>query len=532
MKRCPSCGTENLDESKFCKDCGTSIAAVAPQRNESPVSPDTQPRSGRGQRFLLIAGAATIAIAIAIGGVWWAGDRVPRLPATDDGGRSSAGPTPGTAAQPAPPSATTIVGQPGVPGASGTTAPEPAQSPLFAGAGKIDSLEGEVRITSKSGERAAQAGLEVNEGDTIRTGANAWALIEMADGATITVRPFTQTRIETYRYAPDGAASGNRSVIALVKGALRVITGAIGQTNRRGYTISTQGATIGIRGTDHEPSYYPPGDAELAGQPPGTYDKVNDGETVIRNPRGEIAVRPGRSAFVHHDARAAPQLLAREPAFYQRHAGIDRRAAPRRTEIHQRVERDRQLRQKPSDAKSEKKTQQDRPKGPEKQQADKKGAKDQPKTGGAQAKTAQERQKTLEKQQADKKGAKDQAKTGGAQAKAAQERQKMLEKQQADKKGAKPEPKSQPKTPQELRQERLKEKEKQQAGKKDAKPQPKAGAQPKTPQELQKERLKEQEKQRADKTGAKPQPKAGARPQTPEELREERLKELERRRTQ
>ena len=311
---------------------------------------------------------------------------------------------------------------------------------------------------------------------------------------------------------------------------LRIITGAIGQTNRRGYTISTQGATIGMRGTDHEPSYYPPGDAELAGQPPGTYDKVNDGETVIRNPRGEIAVRPGRSAFVHHDARAAPQLLAREPAFYQRHAGIDRRAAPRRTEIHQRVERERPLRQKPSDAKSEKKTQQDRPKGPEKQQADKKGAKDQPKTGGAQAKTAQERQKTLEKQQADKKGAKDQAKTGGAQAKAAQERQKMLEKQQADKKGAKPEPKSQPKTPQELRQERLKEKEKQQAGKKDAKPQPKA--QPKTPQELQKERLKEQEKQRADKTGAKPQPKAGARPKTPEELREERLKELERRRTQ
>ncbi len=218
--------------------------------------------------------------------------------------------------------------------------------PLRAAVGRIDSLEGEVRIISKDGERAAKPGLEVNEGDTMRTGTDAWALLGMSDGATLTLRPSTVMRIDAYRYAPDGDPSQNRSLLALVRGALRVITGVIGQTNRQGYSISTQGATIGIRGTDHEPSYYPPGDAELAGQPPGTYDKVNAGETFIRNPRGEVVVRPGRSAFVHHSARLAPQLLQREPPFYRRHAQFDRRAAARRAEIHRRFEQER-LRQKP-----------------------------------------------------------------------------------------------------------------------------------------------------------------------------------------
>ena len=429
----------------------------------------TSPRFGRGRRLLLIAGAATIAIAIAIGGVWWGAFRVPHLSETDGGGRFGASPTPDRATQPARPSATTTVGPPSVPSAGGTTAPERTQSPLVAAVGRIDALEGEVRITSKSGERAAQAGLDVIEGDIIRTGANAWALLEMTDGATITVRPNTQARIDTYRYAPDGAASENRSVIGLAKGALRVITGLIGQTNRRGYSISTPGATIGIRGTDHEPSYYPPGDADLAGQSPGTYDKVNAGETVIRNPRGEVAVRPGRAAFVHHDARLAPQLLAREPVFYRRHAESDKPVAARRTEIHRRIERERLLRPKPPAAMLEKK-------GPQQ--------------------LRQERLKEQAQKRANEKGAKSQPKTGGAQ----------------------------PKTPQQLQQERLREQAQKRANEKGARPQPRTGgAQPKTPQQLQQERLREQAQKRANEKGARPQPRTdGAQPKTPQQLQQER----------
>lgn len=160
------------------------------------------------------------------------------------------------------------------------------------------------------------------------------------------MRPATEFRITKYRYSADGAASQNSSVLDLAKGALRMITGLIGQTNRSGYAIVTPTATMGIRGTDHEPAYQPPGASADKDQPPGTYDKVNEGETFIRNEKGQqVTVNRGRVAFMSHDRRTAPRLLQGEPKFYRRHAEIDRRTAARREALHRRIQEQRQLRQ-------------------------------------------------------------------------------------------------------------------------------------------------------------------------------------------
>ena len=217
---------------------------------------------------------------------------------------------------------------------------------LWSAVGKLDSFEGDVKISSKSGFRTVAAGLEVEEGDLVRTGANAWALFEMSDGASITVRPATELRITRYRYAANGPAAQNSSVIELARGALRVITGLIGQTNRQGYAINTATATMGIRGTDHEPAYHPPGAGADKDQPPGAYDKVNEGETFIRNEKGQqVIVNRGRVAFMSHDRRTAPRLLQNEPAFYRRNAEIDRRVVGRREAMHRRIQQQRQPRQ-------------------------------------------------------------------------------------------------------------------------------------------------------------------------------------------
>ena len=217
--------------------------------------------------------------------------------------------------------------------------------PLWAAIGTIDSFEGDVRVVSTTADRTAQAGMEINEGDTIKTGANAWALLAMTDGASMTLRPLSQLRLDTYRYDPDGETAKNASVLSLLRGAFRSVTGYIGRTNRDGYRIATPTATIGIRGTDHEPAYYPPpGAGEKPDHAPGTYDKVNEGESVIRNPRGEVPVKPGQYAFVHHNGNAAPRLLARPPAFYQRHTAFDQKAAARRQEFHRKFEEQHQRR--------------------------------------------------------------------------------------------------------------------------------------------------------------------------------------------
>jgi hypothetical protein len=209
----------------------------------------------------------------------------------------------------------------------------------FAAIGTIDSLEGEVRVVSATTDRQVQAGAEINEGDTIKTDENAWALLAMTDGASLTLRQNSQVRFDTYRYNPDADATQNNSLLSLVKGAFRSITGYIGRANRAGYRIQTPTATIGIRGTDHEPAYYPPpGPGEKMDHDPGTYDKVNDGESFIRNPKGEVSVRKGQYAFVHHNARVAPRILQRPPAFYQRHAEFDKKAAARRQDFHRKFE--------------------------------------------------------------------------------------------------------------------------------------------------------------------------------------------------
>ena len=212
-------------------------------------------------------------------------------------------------------------------------------APALAAIGTIDSLDGDVRIVTKLADRAAKAGLEINEGDTVKTGDNAWALLAMSDGASITLRPNSQLKFDTYRYDREGDAAKNTSVLSLVKGALRSVTGYIGRTNRSGYRIDTPTATIGIRGTDHEPAYYPPPvPGEKMDHEPGAYDKVNEGESFIRNPKGEISVKPGQFAFVHYDRRFAPRLLQRLPAFYQRHAEFDRHAEERRQDFHRKFE--------------------------------------------------------------------------------------------------------------------------------------------------------------------------------------------------
>jgi hypothetical protein len=195
-------------------------------------------------------------------------------------------------------------------------------------AGSVDSISGSATISRQGAQpRPLRVADQLNEGDLLATGGDSSVLLDMVDGATFTLRPNTQLRIDAYVYS-ESEASKNRSFLSLIQGAFRAVTGVIGRVNRPGYSITTATATIGIRGTDHETAYYPPGAAE-AGTEPGTYDKVNKGETFIRSPQGEVRVRPGQAGFAYYRADRTPRVLASVPAFYRRHAEIDRRLADR-----------------------------------------------------------------------------------------------------------------------------------------------------------------------------------------------------------
>ena len=190
--------------------------------------------------------------------------------------------------------------------------------------GTVFHLRGEVLAKSKSGvTRTLKKGDLVYAGEQLRSGAASEAVIKTKDAGIVAIRPNTEWVME--RYAANGKATDHQ-FLKLMTGSLRIISGWIGQINRDQHRVITPGATIGIRGTDHEPYVLK---AELGNGKfsPGTYDKVNRGQTVLDANGAGINIDKGRVGYVRDKAATAkrqramltllmPVLLDEEPDFY------------------------------------------------------------------------------------------------------------------------------------------------------------------------------------------------------------------------
>ncbi len=184
-----------------------------------------------------------------------------------------------------------------------------------------------VAIDLQGRERELQKGGDVFPGDRVVTADAALAQIRMLDGGYLSILSSTEMAIE--KFVHDEKNQSNSSIVlGLIKGGLRSITGLVGRNNPAAYQVRTSTATIGIRGTDHEPMFIPanlPGVA--AGDPsvvPGLYDKVNSGETFIRNDLGTISLKPGQVGFSPIKPEVPPQMLLKVPEFYKAKLAVDR----------------------------------------------------------------------------------------------------------------------------------------------------------------------------------------------------------------
>lgn len=206
-------------------------------------------------------------------------------------------------------------------------------------AGKIDLVAGTVTVVgADQKQRTPKKGDKLFEGDSIVTEANGELHAELTDGAVLAVRPNTAMLISKYQANGDAA---DTSVFSLLKGSFRSITGWIGKSNQANYKIITPTVTIGVRGTDHEPSVIPEGAKEGA---PGTYDRVHAGASFIESPSGRVDVAQGRAGFSAAHGRERPRVLDQVPAFY-RPARNDQRLAGRHEQISKSFEARRSARQ-------------------------------------------------------------------------------------------------------------------------------------------------------------------------------------------
>ena len=165
--------------------------------------------------------------------------------------------------------------------------------------GTVDLLSGTVTVTSIKGlPRNTTPGMALLVGDTIQTDDDSEAHATMADGAYLAVR--ANSRLKITEYAANGN-SRDSSLISLITGSLRTVTGWIAKTRPKAYRITTPTATIGVRGTDHEVIFYTAEDAETP-EEAGTHNVVYEGATTLETPKGSVDVVVGQAAYIPIDA--------------------------------------------------------------------------------------------------------------------------------------------------------------------------------------------------------------------------------------
>jgi hypothetical protein len=184
-------------------------------------------------------------------------------------------------------------------------------------------LKGDVHASNGGRSRTLREGDLVYVGERVRAESNSEAVLKTDDGGMIAVRPGAEFAAEGF------SARGEKSdnfVMRVFTGSLRIITGWIGRANRENYRVNTPTATIGVRGTDHEP-YVLDKDIESSdgAYRPGTYDKVNRGGTTLESAGKSVDIDPGKVGFVRAPGKQRtralmtlllPVVLERVPGFY------------------------------------------------------------------------------------------------------------------------------------------------------------------------------------------------------------------------
>ena len=97
-----------------------------------------------------------------------------------------------------------------------------------------------------SSEREIQRSSEIHHKDTLTSGQNARAILRFTDGTMLTMGGNTQMKVEDFNFHKDQ----KQARFEFLKGAFRVVTGAITKTSNPSFTVNTPIGSIGVRGTD------------------------------------------------------------------------------------------------------------------------------------------------------------------------------------------------------------------------------------------------------------------------------------------
>ncbi|TAG26084.1 MAG: hypothetical protein EAZ37_10630 [Burkholderiales bacterium] len=162
---------------------------------------------------------------------------------------------------------------------------------------------GEVSLQRSAASTPLTSGARVESGDLITTGSTGRTQLRFTDGGMVSLQPNSQFKIT--RYADTGDGKQDSFLVDLARGGMRALTGLIGKRNRDNYKVTTNTATIGIRGSGFAMAY----------NSDGTLGVTTEQDAIeVCTQAGCIGLNLGESAVVSN-ANSLPMRI-RERAYW------------------------------------------------------------------------------------------------------------------------------------------------------------------------------------------------------------------------
>ncbi len=152
-----------------------------------------------------------------------------------------------------------------------------------------------VAVNARKVSRKLSRGQPVFLGDKVITGENGFVRLKMIDDAVLDLRCFSIMVIEEYALSN----TSRRSILNLLQGSLKKVTGQIGKMTDDVYQLKTPVASVGVRGTEYALRVFQAkGCGGMIDADDGLYLEVIKGLVDVHNEAGSEVITKGETAYV------------------------------------------------------------------------------------------------------------------------------------------------------------------------------------------------------------------------------------------
>jgi len=166
-----------------------------------------------------------------------------------------------------------------------------------------------VAVDKRQVSRKLKQGEPVFLGDKVVTGEDGFVRLRMIDDALLDLRCFSIMVIEEYALN----TTNRRSILNLLQGSLKKVTGKIGKLTEDVYELRTPVASVGVRGTEYALRVFQSkGCGGTVDADDGFYLEVIKGLVDVHNEAGKAVIAKGETAYVPLP-KAVPQKVKIKP---------------------------------------------------------------------------------------------------------------------------------------------------------------------------------------------------------------------------